>query len=324
MAALLNQPPDRRAASARRGLAAVRHAAHARLLEERPTSTAGEPYPVRLALQALEGGQVVNCAAGPVVHSVEESAGDSAFLARLGLRPRRRVERWGGEVLDVQMEVGRLLVGLPHLPPGVEVGHPAAVDFTDVTGTYHILGRVEALREASRGACLVVACRRATRVQMRRFVRVPVRIVPQAMEMRVAPGEWRTLTGHVIDLSLGGLGLLVSEPLPADTLVRVTLDLPGRCGPLAVRGRVVEPPGPAEARASAPTGSRAPAVYRRGLELEPLAVDDLRQLQRALYRRQVELRRLGDSLPDRRSAVEIEPAEPLDAPPSSGWKFWRR
>ena len=134
-----------------------------------------------------------------------------------------------------------------------------------------------------------------------------------------------------MDLSLGGLGLLVDEPFLADARVRLTFDLPGRFGELTVNGRVVPPPGPAEARTSHRDLEGARLAYRRGVVLDPLSIDELRTLQRALYHRQVELRRLAEPLSAPRRPKFRDPASTVAAPVPARGKpsllrrlFWRR
>jgi hypothetical protein len=196
------------------------------------------------------------------------------------------------------------------------------LDFTDVTGTYSLFGAVSEVRGTD-GCSLVIRCRRAMRVQLRRFVRVPVLISPAVMEVQSAPDAWRAVSGEIVDVSLGGIGLLVAEPLSAGAQVHVEFELPGRFGRLSVYGRVVEPPGPAEAHATHRVAGRL--AHRRGVAFEPLDVEDLRRLQRALYHRQVELRRLSDGPLERRAPVDADPVSYHVAPVSGRprWQFWR-
>ncbi|MGH2369542.1 MAG: PilZ domain-containing protein, partial [Chloroflexota bacterium] len=225
-------------------------------------------------------------------------------------------------------ELGELIVAPDALPRWVIRGHQIAVDFTDVSGTYHVAGPVQDARPGP-DATLVITVRWAMRVQLRRFVRVPVLITPEHLEAQDqsgvsgTPGEWHAVTGQIIDVSLGGIGLVVGEPLAGGTRLHAEFELPGRFGLLAISGQVVTPPGPAEARTSAQarlTKAALRPVYRRGVAFDPLGADDLRRLQRALYHRQVALRRLGDPSPARHPAPE--PA-PLPAPPvRPRWRFW--
>ncbi len=300
------------------------HAAHARMLEERPTAGTGEPFPLRDALGALESGQFVNCGAARAA-SPHDPADFLRTLAAalptsISARALLPAERWAAEVLLVREETAQVVVGLAAEPEGIAVGAAITVDFTDVTGTYLIRGAVEEIAPGAETR-LTVHCQGATRLQLRRFVRVPVLIAPHVLEVQAAPGEWHEVGGQIVDVSLGGAGLLVSEPLFGEAHVRVVFELPGRFGSLEVRGRIVEPPGPVEAGA----GRRGGAVlaHRRGVAFEPLSVADLRRLYRALYHRQVELRRLSDSLPDRRVPVDATPA-PRRERQHGGWRFWRR
>jgi hypothetical protein len=127
-----------------------------------------------------------------------------------------------------------------------------------------------------------------------------------------------SVPGEIVDVSLGGMGVLVAEALPGGTRLRADFELPGRFGRLVVGGQVVTPPGPAEARSGVKPALRL--VYRRGVAFDPLPADDLRRLQRALYYRQVELRRLGDVSPPRYTEPE-RPAPPQEH--RGRWRFWR-
>jgi hypothetical protein len=307
---------------------------HARLLEEQPTALSGEAISVADALELVAGGQLVNCAIGPAVRPGQLLAGGgvtptaaqiAAELGRsLGVpselllegRQGDELESSAAEVLTVLRDERELVLGLDVALREVAPGYAAVVDFTDASGTYYLAGVVAAVNEGGH-AMLRLRVRDASRVQLRRFVRVPAHIAAQQMEVQAAPGQWRELHGAIVDLSLGGLGLLVDEPLSAEARVRLRFELPGRFGELAVNGRVIVPPGPAEAVA----GRRRNAgfIHRRGVTFDPLSVDDLRRLQRALYYRQVELRRLTESSGPRRAASGA--AAPRPRP---WWKLWAR
>jgi hypothetical protein len=205
----------------------------------------------------------------------------------------RQVERSAAATDEVRRCVARVLVctgqqiGVrPELPvERFPTGESVVLDFTDSSGTYFLETTVVAAH-AGIEQRVVLDVRRAALVQLRRFVRVPVLITPLRLE--VLRDGWRPVAGQVLDVSVGGLGLLVAEPLEAGSSLRAEIDLPGRYGKLVVTGEVVAPPGPAEGRAER-VGS-AP-LYRRGVAFAPLAMEDLHRLQRALYARQVELRR---------------------------------
>jgi hypothetical protein len=251
---------------------------HARLLEERVTPSGGETLPVPQALELLKSGQFVNfcLGEGPAVPDG----------AAAGAR-----ERCAAEVLTVDEPAGELILARQSLPASLEAGTGCRVDFTAASGTYHLAGTVARLGSIEH-PYVALHIHGATHVQLRRFVRVPVSIQPRRLQVVEAGGAFRELTGEIIDVSLGGLGLLVSEPLGAGVHLRVEFELPGRGGLITVQGRIVTPPGPAEAQVGADAPPAKRSSYRRGLEFDPLTVDDLRRLQRALYYRQVELRRL--------------------------------
>ncbi len=325
------------------------HRAHARMLEEHPTGVGGELIQIDLAFDLLQSGQVVNCAIGAAAspeHSIERhweglphsassieadvgpSLGVSPELLLAG-KPRTDVELAAAEVLVVNSPSREIILGPDTLPDTIAPGLPAVVDFTDATGTYYLAGQVVSAGTGPRPR-LALRVRQATLVQLRRFVRVPVLIAPYVLEVQVRPGEWRPVRGEIIDISLGGVGLLVEEPLLEDVHMRIEFELPGRFGDLAMHGRVVPPPGPAEAQSGARRtaitsrpAAETPLAHRRGVAFHPLTIDDLRRLQRALYFRQVELRRLAEPMQARR------PSPPEDAPnvavPVANrpkWRFW--
>ena len=313
--------------------------AHARMLEERPTAASGDPLDPCEALLLLQSGQIVNLATGPegshapgrVIRSDGVPLVAAQVAAELGRslgvptelimdgRQGLEVETAAAEVLAVSQERGEVVLSLDGALGTIEPGHPAVVDFTDATGTYYLAGIVASAHGAQRPR-VSIAVRHASHVQLRRFVRVPVLISPFSLEVQAMPGQWRAVRGEVIDISLGGLGLLVDEPLLTDARIQIDLELPGRFGDLSVRGRVVPPPGPAEAQAGQRRG--AGIAYRSGVAFDPITIDDLRCLQRALYHRQVELRRLADPAPARRAPRPN--AAPATAERRSGWQFWRR
>jgi hypothetical protein len=317
------------------------HRAHARMLEERPTGVEGEVLDLPLSLGLLQTGQLVNCAIGPNArpgrHSVPDAASspDAAVAAKLLLSssPRKGVEITAAEVLVVNAQRAEVILGSDSLTDTIVSGLPAVIDFTDATGTYYLAGVVKSAHSAPRPN-LVVRIRQATLVQLRRFVRVPVLITPYTLEVQLTPGAWLPVRGEIVDISLGGLGLLVDTPLLGDVHARVEFELPGRFGDLLVRGRVVTPPGPAEAQ----TGVRkqgytqrsrqgAFLAHRRGIALDPLTLDDLRRLQRSLYHRQVELRRVTEQFHLRQpqgtqTAVSPPPSDADDAERRPRWKFW--
>ena len=306
------------------------------MLEERQTAASGELLDAADALTLLQSGQLLNLAVGPHADpgqllpggAITRSAAQiAAELGRsLGVptelvlsgQQRAETETAAAEVLTVARERAEVMLGLDTLPP-VDEGFPAVIDFTDATGTYYLAGSVVALggAEGTSRPRVTVKVRQASLVQLRRFVRVPVLISPYSIDVQTAPGKSRAVRGEIVDVSLGGLGLLVDEPLVDESRITVHFELPGRFGDLTVRGRVVEPPGPAEAHA----GQRRAAglAYRRGVSFDPLTIDELRTLQRALYHRQVELRRLADPLPRRSRSDDA-------APPASSprWQFWKR
>ncbi len=310
--------------------------AHARMLEERQTAASGELLDAADALTLLQSGQLLNLAIGPHAvpgqilrgGAVTRSAAEiAAELGRslgvpselvLGGQQRDETETAAAEVLTVVRERAEVMLGLDTLPPAEE-GFPAVIDFTDATGTYYLAGTVLSLGGGAGTSRprLTVKVRQASLVQLRRFVRVPVLISPYSIDVQTAPGQSHAVRGEIVDVSLGGLGLLVDQPLLDESRITVHFELPGRFGDLTVRGRVVEPPGPAEAHA----GQRRAAglAHRRGISFDPLTIDELRTLQRALYHRQVELRRLADPLPRR---TRHEDAVPAASAPR--WQFWKR
>jgi hypothetical protein len=312
------------------------HQAHARLLEEQPTARSGDAISVADALELLAGGQLVNCAVGPSArpgrilsgHGITHTAAQiAADLGRaLGVpselllngRQGQEIESSAAEVLTILREECQLVLSLDVPLRSIEPGYAAVVAFTNASGTYYLAGVVSAVHEGGH-ALLRLRVRDASTVQLRRFVRVPALIAAQDVEVEWAPGQWRPLHGEIVDLSLGELGLLVNEPLFGEARVRLSFDLPGRFGVLSVTGRVIEPPGPAEAV----SGRRRDAgfIHRRGVTFDPLSVDDLRRLQRALYHRQVELRRMADALSLGRGAERAGRASTA-AIRAPWWKFW--
>jgi hypothetical protein len=310
--------------------------AHARMLEETPTPASGEALEPRQALDLLQSGQVVNCVVGTSDGPAQADGGDgSAAETAVAVELARSLDvpldylRKGAqltgvrasaaEILAIASERGDIVFRFDVPVDGVLPGLPAVVDFTDVSGTYYLAGHVGYVHGSDRPR-LLVHVNRARRVQLRRFFRVPMVIAPYLMEVHDVPNLWRPVRGQIIDASLGGLGLLVDEPLAADARLRVEFELPGRFGDLAASGRIVPPPGPAEARAR--RRRDAGLAYRRGMAFDPLTVEDLRRLQQALYQRQVQLRRLAET-PARRGAgvsLESEPVASVGRP--SRWKFW--
>ncbi len=231
--------------------------------------------------------------------------------------------RVAAEVLVVHPEQHELAVGPGSLPISIAPGDPVLIDFTDVSGTYQLLTAITTIYPGIAVALALVA-RWAVRTQLRRFVRVPVTIPLDSFEVQGTGGTWYPVAAQVIDLSLGGMGLLVGEPLAAGTRVRATVPLPGRFGPITVSGHVVAPPGPAEAR----DGVRhlSGQLVRRGVSFEPLPNEDLQRLQRALYQRQVELRRLGEPAPRSLPGATGDTSRPEPAPvhhPAGRQRRWR-
>ena len=334
--------------------------AHARMLEERQTPPSGDALALADALFLLQSGQLVNLAAGPdaapgrMLTSGGSSPSAAAIAAELGRalgvptelvldgKQADETEITAAEILTIDHARSEVFLGFDSPPHGVRVDYPAVIDFTDATGTYYLAGTVTVVHDGAGGfrPRANVRIRHASLVQLRRFVRVPVLISPLSLEVQDGPNRWHATRGEIVDLSLGGLGLLVDEPFFADARVRLTFELPGRFGDLAVSGRVVPPPGPAEAHAATrgPDGTRL--AYRRGVAFDPLSIDDLRTLQRSLYHRQVELRRLAEPLATPRrpkfkdpiaaqagAAREVAPPKP--AVPARRlsflrWLFWRR
>ena len=325
------------------------------MLEERQTPASGDALPLVDSLHLLQSGQLVNFAAGPnaapgrilTLGVPSQSAAEiAAELGRsLGVptelvldgKQAQETEIAAAEVLTIDHARSEIFLGFDTPPIGLAVDYPAVIDFTDATGTYYLAGSVTSLHDGSGGyrPRANVRVRHASLVQLRRFVRVPVLISPFSIEVQDAPDRWHAVRGEIIDLSLGGLGLLVDEPFFADARVRVTFELPGRFGDLTVTGRVVPPPGPAEALTGPRGGDGVRLAYRRGVALDPLSMDELRTLQRALYHRQVELRRLAEpfSAPRRpkfrdpgTAAPAASPGGKAGGPRRSGvrWFFWRR
>lgn len=307
--------------------------AHARMLQERPTAAGGERVAVAQALSLLTSGQFVN---GTFTsgHSLPEALGP-VEVPRLGLADleagpaAERSVRVAAEVLIVHPEEQELTLGLGSLPVVVSPGDQVLIDFTDVSGTYQLLATSATIHPGILVA-LALVVRWAVRRQLRRFVRVPVTIPLDSFEAQQEDGTWRMVAAQVIDLSLGGMGLLVGEPLAAGTRVRATVPLPGRFGPMGISGHVVAPPGPAEAR----DGVRhlSGQLVRRGIAFEPLPNEELQRLQRALYQRQVELRRLGEPALRSLSSVAVAgaagsaPPTPTAAHLPAGvrrrWRLW--
>jgi len=299
------------------------------MLEERPTSASGDRLETADALQLLQSGQLVNLATGPhaTPGRVFDRDGISLVAAQIAAdlgralgvptelimdgRQGLEVETAAAEVLVAHPERGDIVLGLDQAVDGIEIGFPAVIDFTDVTGTYYLAGTVTELHPDSRPR-ISVRAGQASLVQLRRFVRVPVLISPDAIEVQSAPGQWRNVRGEIVDVSLGGLGLLVDEPLLSEGHIRVEFELPGRFGVLRVGGRVVPPPGPAEAATSRRRGGGL--AHRRGVSFDPLGIEDLRRLQRALYHRQVELRRLAEPALGRRRVSTRERLIPGSRP----------
>ena len=324
--------------------------AHARMLEERQTRASGDALPLADALTLLQSGQLVNLAAGPeaapgrILTSGVSSRSAAEIAAELGRslgvpselvldgRQGEETEITAAEVLTIDHAASEIFLGFDEPPLGVHVDYPAVIDFTDATGTYYLAGTVTEVHDGAGGfrPRANVRVRHASLVQLRRFVRVPVLISPLSLEVQQGPDRWHAARGEIIDLSLGGLGLLVDEPFFADARVRVTFELPGRYGDLTVSGRVVPPPGPAEAHAGPRGGDGARLAHRRGVALDPLSIDDLRTLQRALYHRQVELRRLAEPLAAPRRprfrdpSAAAAPARAAAGRPRQWWHFWRR
>ena len=332
------------AAVALSGPAAHEQKAHARMLEERQTPASGDSLPLADALLLLQSGQLVNFAAGPnaapgriltsgvpspsaaqIAADLSRSLGVPAELVLDG-RQAQETEIAAAEVLTIDTARSEVFLGFDDAPHGVQVDYPAVVDFTDATGTYYLAGTITAVHDGTGGfrPRANVRISHASLVQLRRFVRVPVLISPLTLDVQDGPDRWHAVRGEIVDLSLGGLGLLVDEPFFGDARVRVSFELPGRYGDLTVTGRVVPPPGPAEAH-TAPRGGDGPRLaYRRGVALDPLSIDDLRTLQRALYHRQVELRRLAEPFSAPRRPKFRDPAEPKTRPSGLRWLFWRR
>lgn len=316
----------------------IRQKVHALMLEDDPTPESGAPLDISEAIALLESGQVVNCAVGPevtaqgvrAIEAGEDSPRRIAFaLARtLGVsagllrewNPEPHVTLSAAEVLATGPARQYVSLLLDEPVDSVLDGDSAVIDFTDVTGTYYLAGVVSSVGTTARPR-VTVQVHSATLVQLRRFVRVPVLISPLCIEVQPAPGCWRELRGEIIDVSLGGLGLLVDEPVMDGVRIRLELELPGRFGILKVTGRVVPPPGPAEALVGQRRG--AGLAHRRGVAFDPLWIEDLRRLQRALYYRQVELRRLADPLQTRRPAPRLMQA-PAPNQSQTRWKFWAR
>ncbi|HET7768635.1 MAG TPA: PilZ domain-containing protein [Chloroflexota bacterium] len=329
--------------------AEVGQKAHARMLEERQTPASGDALPLADALHLLQSGQLVNFAAGPnaapgrILTSGVPSPSAAQIAAELGRslgvptelvldgRQGEETEITAAEVLTIDHAAGEIFLGFDEAPHGVSVDFPAVIDFTDATGTYYLAGSVTVVHDGSGGfrPRANVRVRHASLVQLRRFVRVPVLISPLSLEVQDTPSHWHAVRGEIIDLSLGGLGLLAEEPFFAGARIRVTFELPGRYGDLTVTGRVVPPPGPAEAHTGPRGGDEARLAYRRGVALDPLPIDDLRTLQRALYHRQVELRRMAEpfAAPRRPKFRDPGTAVPPNRPTSKSrlsWLFWRR
>ncbi len=297
--------------------------AHARMLQERPTGASGERVAVARALSLLESGQFVNCTLAPGLFLPEAPAPLEVPRLVLAGSDAGRGVRVAAEVLVVHPEQHELAVGPGSLPISIAPGDPVLIDFTDVSGTYQLLTAITTIYPGIAVALALVA-RWAVRTQLRRFVRVPVTIPLDSFEVQGTGGTWYPVAAQVIDLSLGGMGLLVGEPLAAGTRVRATVPLPGRFGPIAVSGHVVAPPGPAEAR----DGVRhlSGQLVRRGVSFEPLPNEDLQRLQRALYQRQVELRRLGEPAPRSLPGATGDTSRPEPAPvhhPAGRQRRWR-
>ncbi|MBI3970401.1 MAG: PilZ domain-containing protein [Chloroflexi bacterium] len=292
-----------RGVSSAAGIPDVSHAsqaAHARMLREAPVDGPGEVIEAAAALELLDNGQVINCTL----------TGDRLLV---GAPPPLDA----AEVLAIDAPAGQVSLFPERLIRSMMPFQKVQLDFTDTSGTYLLKGVIS--RIVTDAAPYIVVDVRETRLrQLRRFVRVPVLIGPERFEVQAAPdgfGEWRATSGEIVDISVGGVGLLVGEPLETGARVRLEFELPGRFGNMVVFGRIVPPPGPAEARTQPRREQRL--AIRRGVMFEPLSAGELRRLQRALYHRQVQLRRLSDA-----PLVRPEAAVPSTAAGRKRW--WRR
>ncbi|MBI3970113.1 MAG: PilZ domain-containing protein [Chloroflexi bacterium] len=280
------------------------YAAHMRLLREhaRELSSGAEEFlTAEVAFDLLAAGQVVNCTIGPRTtgfHSAgvqgrvrSREPGWNVFTGQpiddvdQGVEPSCSV----ATVLGIRRRTNELVVSVDAAPSAAMSGNAALIDFTNPSGTYQLACTITQVR-LTWEVRLVLSVQQATRVQLRRFARIPALLPVLHLEVRLPSGDAFTTNGEIVDLSLGGLGLLVSEPLLHGAHVGIAVDLPGRSGRLVARGRIVVPPGPAEARAG--IRPKAGLGYRRGIQFAPLAEHDLNRLRQALYRRQVELTRL--------------------------------
>ena len=279
--------------------------AHARMLSESLSDRAGYPFPVQATLDLLVPGVYVNCTIVGVVGA--ESL------------PAESAPRYAAEVIAKSADGPTLLVRPEAPDEDLPLVRVVEVDFTEPSGTYRLAGAVGHVTHGA-SPCLSITVTDAYQVQLRRFVRVSLHETPIRLDVQEGAEHWRPVHGQIIDFSVGGLGLLMDEPLHERAMLRVEFELPGKLGLITIRGMLILPAGPAESRAPGTMGRSFP--FRRGIAFSPLSADDLKRLQRALYNRQVELRRAADR----------DVAEPPDHARDSGasaaeaakprWRLW--
>lgn len=258
------------------------------MLEEAPTDLRGKDLLVADVLAMLEPDQWIN---GLVNHDPSTPlTGDERSTTHHrdgnGTSASNGI-RCAFQVVNVNSEASQLLLTTNQLPDVADYRAPVRLDFTDMVGTYFIEGTLDTIHRERLSPTVTTGLYRATLVQLRRFVRVPVRITPRIVEIERESGKWAPIHVDILDLSVGGMGMLAPQPVPHGARIQATFPLPGRLGELLVRGRIVVPPGIVEAR-----GGARRRTYRFGMEFSPLENENLKRLQRALHLRQLELRRI--------------------------------
>lgn len=170
----------------------------------------------------------------------------------------------------------------PYLEPGTAVNFKTA----DVDGLRTFSTRL-LRRAAGSSPALVLAWPDAMeRVNRRQHVRVPAQVAVDVSYHRGEPGETVVLQGSTLDLSEGGLRVVVPAPIPTGTELSLRLQLPGEqahvCG-----GRIVR-----SGSSSLPGGTERHWV---GVEFTNLSTEARRDLRQYIWDIQREHLRRGIS-----------------------------
>lgn len=215
---------------------------------------------------------------------------------------KSRIEDIQNSLLHVAMpsERGQLVV--------VPTGQYVTLSVMTPTGTNMFIEGEVMGRRTQPFPVLVIRPMSVESNQQRNFHRVQLRMEPMALwqwtgtddpdRKGIRPGAepsgsngdagvWQRVTGTILDVSGGGIGLLADSDIPKDSILRVKFPLPVSGEPIELRGRVM---------ISRPRPQGSETKYQSGVQFEEMSPFDQDRLVRAIHQYQLEERRRSRGL----------------------------